>query len=145
MQLNTTSLYTIEAAIYMARHAGRPCSAVELEENLGIPSSYMYKATKMLKRAGIIRTVQGTYGGYMLMKAPHEITLYDMLLVTESSMDIAECIECEGSCTRQIEKCQLRKKLKDINMKLEMMLRGITIEDLAMDYVHSDDMSILAR
>lgn len=133
MQFNITSDYAIRTVLYLAKHYGRPCSATEVEKGTGVPSVYLYKVTRKLRNAKILKTVQGAQGGYILLKDPKEITLYDILYLTEPTMKINCCIE-NGKCSgNRIEACKVRRVFCHITKKIENEFKKIKIDSLIDD------------
>lgn len=131
MQFNITSDYAIRVVMYLSMNEGRACSAREIEENVKVPSSYMYKLTKELRKSGIITTEPGPKGGYRLLKSSKEITLYDVLFLTEQTMNINTCLDDERNCSRNCaNECIVRKVFKNINDEIGFLLKEITFNQL---------------
>ena len=65
-----------------------------------ISVSYLEQLMAMLKKAGLVKSSRGAYGGYQLGKPANEISVGDVLRVLEGSLDAASCpgIENDGSC-----------------------------------------------
>ncbi len=79
MQPNPKFLHLIEAVIYIAMHA-KP-NAVrghEVCRSLGLPERYLEPEFQILARQGVIRSVRGPRGGYVLAKERRNITLADI-------------------------------------------------------------------
>lgn len=130
MQFNITSDYAVRTVLYLAMNHGRPCSASELEREMGIPSQYLHKATRKLKQEHIIGTARGKDGGYILKKKADEISLYDILYLAEPTLKINACLE-NGECSAGRAKvCEVRKVLHQLNRKMEEELKHIKIGDL---------------
>lgn len=131
MQLNITSDYAVRVVLYLASNDGRVCSAKEIEENVKVPSSYLYKLTRELRNSGIITTEAGPKGGYKLLKSAKEITLYDVLFLTEQTMNINACLDDENNCSRNYaNKCSVRKVFNNINEEINLMLKSISFNQL---------------
>ena len=59
--------------------ADRPVPAARLAELHDVSSTYLAKQLQALSRAGLVRSVQGHAGGYVLTRAPGEITVLDVV------------------------------------------------------------------
>lgn len=133
MQFNNTSDYAIRVVLYLAINESRACSAKEIEENVNVPSSYLYKLTKELRKANILTTEQGPKGGYRLLKNAKEITLYDILSLTEQTMKINGCLEDKNNCSRNYAtECKVRKVFSKINKEINTHLKNTTLYSLTM-------------
>ncbi|WP_158098708.1 RrF2 family transcriptional regulator [Flavonifractor sp. An112] len=133
MQFSTTSDYAIRTVLYLALHAERCCTAGEIEENMKVPATYLHKVTKQLKNAGIVRAVKGNGGGYTLMKAADQTSLYDILSLTEQTLEINGCLENEAFCSRHsTDICPVRKVYTGLNAMLKEGLKQATIKQLLM-------------
>ena len=98
---------------------------------MGVPARYLNKVTKQLKSVGILRTIQGHGGGYALMKAPEQISLYDILSQTEQTMAINRCLENEEFCSRHAtDICPVRKVYAKINSTIADSLKATTVQTL---------------
>ena len=81
MKLSVKSEYAARAVLGLARHY--PESAAlrmeDVAEEQGVPPKYLPQILLELKARGIVRSVRGKEGGYLLARAPAEITLGDVL------------------------------------------------------------------
>jgi Rrf2 family cysteine metabolism transcriptional repressor len=77
MNISSRCEYGCRAVLELALHgqADTPMPASAIAEKRAIPEKYLVHILLQLKRAGIVRSVRGSQGGYMLGKAPEEITL----------------------------------------------------------------------
>lgn len=131
MQLNVTTDYAVRTVVYLAMHEGDCCSAADIEEKMVVPSGYLHKATKGLKEAGIVGTVQGPKGGYVLLKDPEDLTLYDVIACTEDTMEINACLGNDGFCNRHAQKdCPVRKAYCLINDSVHDAFKSVTIASI---------------
>ena len=134
MQFNTTSDYAIRTVLYLALNQNRCCTAKEIEIAMGVPARYLAKVTRKMKESCFLETVQGNGGGYRLLKKPEQISLYDILNLTEQTMEINGCLENELFCSRHATKnCPVRKVYSQINYNVSSALKAATISMLLGD------------
>ena len=81
MKLSVKSDYAARAVLGLARHySGSAALRVEdLAAEQAIPGNYLIQILIELKAQGIVRSLRGKEGGYMLAKPPAEISLGDVL------------------------------------------------------------------
>lgn len=86
----------------------------------------------MLKKAGMIDSVRGPKGGYSLKRAPHEVTVGDIIRVLEGPIEPVPCttMEEDGSVCNYIDKCVTRLVWKEAGEILSRYFDSITLLDL---------------
>ena len=115
---------------YLALHR-EIITAAELSAALKIPESYIPKITKKLKDANIVRACEGLKGGYVLIKEPEEISLFDIISSTEVTMKINRCLEEDGFCSRNAtDYCKVHKAFLKVQKVYEDSLRDVIIADM---------------
>ncbi len=130
MQFTLTTDYAIRTVFYLAKEK-QIRNAETLAVNLGIPLSYVPKVTSLLKKAGIIDAMEGVQGGYYLIKDPLKIALWDIISVTENTVQINRCLEKDHFCSRYaVETCPVRKVYKNIQEEFEDRFKNISISDM---------------
>lgn len=87
MQLNQSTDYAIRIILYLAK-AAQTVPSSKLSAALGISSRYLLQIGARLRDAGMIRVSYGNSGGYVLAKSPDEITLFDIMVLMEGSIQI---------------------------------------------------------
>ena len=87
MKLSTKGRYAVRAMLTLAlNQEGNPLSLREISRREGISEKYLEQIFLRLKRAGLIRTVRGVNGGYLLGRKPREISLTEILEGVEGSL-----------------------------------------------------------
>ena len=111
MHLSKTSKYAIKLLTYMATQDDEMFKSKELCEELDIPYKYLSAIITNLSKAGILHSSKGRNGGITFTKELNEITLKNIIDITESS-DIHQCIMGFGNC-KEHEKCLLHDSWKE--------------------------------
>lgn len=85
MNISSRCEYACRAAIELAIHeqSDVPITATTIAEKRFIPAKYLVHILLQLKRAGIVRSLRGASGGYMLARAAETISLYDVISAVE--------------------------------------------------------------
>jgi Rrf2 family transcriptional regulator, iron-sulfur cluster assembly transcription factor len=99
LSLGKRADYTVRAMVDLARHhgTGRRKTA-EIAEEMGIPVSYLPQLLAQLVRAGLVASVAGRKGGYVLARPPEEISLLDAIEVADGPMVALVCVLRGGPC-----------------------------------------------
>src|SRR5438270_8363085 len=81
MKMTRASAYALKALAYLARQkAGGPVpSHVMAEAARGIPKLFLLKCLLRATSAGLLRSVKGPNGGYVLARPPREITVLEII------------------------------------------------------------------
>ena len=84
-----------------------------------------------LRASGLIYTLRGNKGGYILGKEPQEITLYDVINPVEGSLAPVPCVDQAGFCARS-GFCAARQVWVDLKEKIIGELKSISLSDLVL-------------
>src|SRR5438309_3871483 len=72
--------YALRALLDLASQPpGRPAQSREIAARQGIPESYLNQLLVVLRRAGLVRSVRGAAGGYVLGREQHAIRAADVV------------------------------------------------------------------
>lgn len=130
MEISTQGRYGVRALIDLAVNSNsQAVSLREISERQNISERYLEQIFAELKKAGIIKSIRGAHGGYLLNKPPEEISLADILKVLEGK--IAPEIKIENE---QSEEAFFQTVTQEIWLKMENrimdLMESITLADL---------------
>jgi Rrf2 family cysteine metabolism transcriptional repressor len=130
MKLSTRSRYGLRAVLELAIDYGnKPMQIKTIADREDISSKYLEQLMSTLKSAGLVRSIRGPKGGYLLAKAPAEIKLSDVFLALEGPLITTECIEHPEFCVRCTD-CVTRQVWAEIHFAMMNVLDSQTMEDL---------------
>jgi len=87
MNLSTRARYGARAMVELAIYGTEvPVQAKEISRRQDIPVSYLSQLLHALRRAGLVRSIRGARGGYVLARPPSAISLLEILRVLEGSL-----------------------------------------------------------
>jgi len=79
MKVTTKGLYAVQMLVALTRHKqGKALNISDIEDRALVPYHYAEKLLLRLKRAGIVQSLRGVEGGYLISKKPREISLADI-------------------------------------------------------------------
>jgi len=114
--LSQKGRYALHALIVLAEHDGEePMMIADIAEEAGVPRKFLEQILLELRKRGILRSLRGRSGGYLLAKPPNEISFADIIRVTDGPLALAPCVsvmayhrceDCEDERT-----CAIRKVL----------------------------------
>lgn len=87
MRLSTRSTYGIRALVELALTAGHgPISATFIAKRQGLPIAYLEQLLHRMKRHGLVSSVRGPRGGYVLSRDAQRITMADVVGVLDGRL-----------------------------------------------------------
>lgn len=102
MKLSTKGRYGLRALIDLAQNSGEePVSITSISTRQDLSERYLEQLMSMLKKAGLVRSVRGAGGGYVLARKLEEISVGDVLRALEGSLEPVDCagFEPDGGCS----------------------------------------------
>jgi Rrf2 family protein len=133
MRLSTQSRYGVRAIFDIAYHSeGLETQVKDISRRQGISQRYLEQIFQKLKRAGIVGSKRGPSGGYFLNKKPEDITVGEVIQITEGDISPVLCVNPENSiqpCKRSGE-CVTQIIWGEAGKRLKGYFDSITIRDL---------------
>lgn len=132
MKLSTKSRYASRLMVNLAfSYQKGPAQLNEIARKEEISEKYLSQIVILLRGAGLIRSVRGAKGGYLLTRDPAQITLRDIVEVMEGGLNIVDCLKEEDACGRS-GKCLTRQVWDKVSLAIRTTLEEITLKDLAL-------------
>ncbi|MBO0603265.1 Rrf2 family transcriptional regulator [Sporosarcina sp. E16_3] len=123
MKISTKGRYGLTIVVELGSKFGEgPVPLRKIAEEQKLSEAYLEQLIPPLRNSGIVKSVRGAYGGYMLAKPPTEITAGDVIRILEGPIQVVEGLE--GSDIPQQE------LWKRIGEAVRSVLDTTTIEDL---------------
>lgn len=130
MQLNMATDYAIRSLLYLTC-IGRMAPASEVADQMCIPKQYLVTMSRKLKEAGLIDASSGVYGGYYLARSAEEITLLDIIRVTEGTTRINRCAQSKACCgLLDPADCPVCDVYEQLHQTVDELFAGVTLADL---------------
>lgn len=102
-------------------------NAKDLSGIIGVPLPTVSKVLKILTQGGILKSHQGSKGGYSLSKPANEISAVDIIEAVEGPVAITECSSIDG-CERD---CPVSNSWQQINHVVIDALKSLTLSDMS--------------
>ncbi|OHE07700.1 MAG: Rrf2 family transcriptional regulator [Sulfurimonas sp. RIFOXYD12_FULL_33_39] len=89
--LSTKGSYGLAAICELTKHKDdSPMHIKDIAQNANIPQNYLEQLLGKLRRAGIVKSIRGAKGGYVLAKDPENIKILDILVALEDELKIVD-------------------------------------------------------
>ncbi|MGD9123509.1 MAG: Rrf2 family transcriptional regulator [Desulfarculaceae bacterium] len=130
MKLSTRGRYGVRAMLELAMQSGEgPVPLRDLAARQEISAKYLEQLLIPLKGAGLVKSVRGARGGYMLAKEPPTITLYEIVRSLEGPLAPVECVQDPKYCDR-VGGCTVHLVWGEMGDMLVNFLDNLTLAEM---------------
>ncbi len=133
MLVSTKGRYALRLVTRIARDgSGSPMTLRIVSEEESISLKYLEQLVRPLLQAGLLASVRGKSGGYVLTKPAEDISVGDVLRAVEGTTSTVHCAALEkGQACPRVEKCPTVGFWAGLNQTVERYVNGVSIADLA--------------
>lgn len=131
MKISTKGRYALRLMLDLAIYnTGEPTSLKDVARRQKISEKYLEQIIAVLNRGGLVKSIRGAQGGYVLKKQPKDIKVGDILRLTEGDLAPVACVgqdpeECDmkSTCVTIFVWNKLAAAISDV-------VDNITLQDL---------------
>ncbi|MEM7653559.1 MAG: Rrf2 family transcriptional regulator [Pseudomonadota bacterium] len=132
MKLSTKGRYAVMAMVDLACHSsGHPIALADIAERQEISLSYLEQLFAKLRRGGLVKSVRGPGGGYLLAYAPRDMRISDIVLAVDEPLRVTRCRP--GSplgCKANKSRCLTHDLWEELGNQIQLFLSLVTIADV---------------
>ncbi|MFC3396416.1 Fe-S cluster assembly transcriptional regulator IscR [Brenneria rubrifaciens] len=129
MRLTSKGRYAVTAMLDVALHSQEgPVPLADISERQGISLSYLEQLFSRLRKNGLVASVRGPGGGYLLGKGADEIAVGMVISAVDESVDATRCQgreSCQGG-----DRCLTHTLWRDLSDRITDFLNSITLDEL---------------
>jgi Rrf2 family cysteine metabolism transcriptional repressor len=130
MKLSSRSRYGFRAILELALDYGKgPMQIKTISDRESISNKYLEQLIAMLKASGLVRSMRGPKGGYVLSRHPSEIRLSEIFTTLEGPLLTVECLDHPEICPRCAD-CVTRDLWAEMQEAVLKVLEGKTLQDM---------------
>lgn len=134
MKISTKGRYALRLMLDLAiNNTGEYIPIKKIAERQEISEKYLEQIITQISRAGFVRSVRGSQGGYQLANQPEDYTVGMILRLMEGELSPVACLDEPGSCDRA-DRCVTVDVWKQIKEAVENVVDNITLADLVKSY-----------
>jgi Rrf2 family transcriptional regulator, cysteine metabolism repressor len=136
MMFSTKAEYGVRVMAHLAGRSGDdPTSLGTIAEAEGLPLAYLEHLVQRLRRAGLVESRRGAYGGYSLARPAAEIPMAEVVQALEGAIAPIECISSDADgalvCAREGESpCPTKLLWTRVQGSIVRTLNEMTLADL---------------
>ena len=129
--VSTRGRYALRVIIDLAEHAKKGYVPMrEVAERQGLSLKYLERILPQLVADNLVEGVHGKGGGYRLSRDPAEISVAEVLKVSEGDIAPVACLEDGAKMCDRIDECRTLPVWKGLNECINEYLESVKIADL---------------
>ena len=133
MRLSSKARYAVRAMVSLNLYAqGAPVTLKDISSREDISLTYLEQLFVKLRRGGIVDSVRGPGGGYVLGRPADRIRVDEIIESVEESLVPVPCMDDDGQCSCA-NRCVTQSVWQGLGEKIRNFLSSITLEDLTRD------------
>jgi Rrf2 family protein len=130
LRLSTKGQYGVRAMFEVAKgYPDRPTTIKEIAERQEVSVAYLEQILNTLRKDGLISSIKGPGGGYVLNGPPSFVSIGAILRSLEGPVAITSCLNPVEGCSR-VDGCVTHLLWKSLGEKIEAFLNTISLDDL---------------
>lgn len=132
MKLSTKGRYAVMAMVDLATHTeGRPVSLADIADRQEISLSYLEQLFAKLRRGGLVRSVRGPGGGYLLAHSREETRISDIILAVDEPIRATRCTPGQPfGCRSNKSRCMTHDLWDELGNQIYLYLSSVTVADV---------------
>lgn len=134
MKISTKGRYALRLMLDLALCDGEVAIPLrDVAERQEISDKYLEQIVTQLARGGLVRSVRGAGGGYLLTRKPEEYSVGEILRQLEGSLAPVSCVN-GGACCERVDQCVTVELWQQIQAAVDGVVDNVTLADLVKRY-----------
>ncbi len=130
MRISAKGRYGLRALFDLALNYGQgPILIKDIARRQIIPEAYLEQIFLSLKKAGLVKSLRGAYGGYLLAREPQGINIKEIMDILEGADPVVPCLENAQVCSL-FKDCLLKDFWEELGQAQNSLMGRITLADL---------------
>lgn len=132
MRFSAKGEYGVMAILELALNSGQgPVQVRNIAKKQGIPVRFLEQVMSALKKAGLVESIRGAQGGYILARSSSEISLAQVLEAIDGPIRPMDCVSNgQTSLCRQAKDCIVKDVWEEVKVSIAGVLNSITLNDM---------------
>ncbi len=132
MKLSTKGRYAVMAMVDLAMHSdNKPISLADIADRQEISLSYLEQLFAKLRRGGLVRSVRGPGGGYLLAREDTETRISDIILAVDEPSRATRCTPGQPfGCRINKSRCTTHDLWEELGNQIYLYLSSVTVADV---------------
>ena len=137
MKLSTKGRYAVMAMVDIAAHTeGKPIALADVAERQEISLSYLEQLFGKLRRGGLVKSVRGPGGGYLLARGAADTRIADIIFSVDEPIKATRCTPGSPTgCTSNKSRCLTHDLWEELGNHIFLYLNSVSLADVVDDRV----------
>ena len=133
MRVSTKGRYAVTAMVDLCRHGGeRPLNLATIAARQEISLSYLEQLFSKLGRKGLVKSMRGPGGGFILAKPANQIFIADIVAAAEESLKTTNCSgDPNLGCKSDRSRCLTHNLWEELGVVIQNYLQSVTLADVS--------------
>lgn len=131
VRLSTKGRYAVMAMADLASHSqGRPVALADIAERQEISLSYLEQLFAKLRKGGVVRSVRGPGGGYLLARDARHLRISDIILAVDEPIQATRCTPgSPAGCHNNQTRCLTHELWEELGNQIYLYLSSVSLAD----------------
>ncbi|MGF0095660.1 Rrf2 family transcriptional regulator [Peptoniphilus sp. AGMB00490] len=131
MKLSTKGRYGLMAMYNLKENEGKgPIALKDIAKEENLSESYLEQLFSLLKKAGLVKSIRGAGGGYVLSRAPKDIAIGEIINALEGDISLSCCDLGKNINCGKLKDCATRDILSKLQGQIEDVMESMTLADM---------------
>jgi Rrf2 family iron-sulfur cluster assembly transcriptional regulator len=131
MNLTTKGRYAVMAMVDIASYGSNaPVSLADIAQRQNITVNYLEQIFLRLRKAGLVRSVRGPGGGYVILGESDEIKVSDIVIAVDESIKMTRCNGEGGGCMHDSARCKTHHLWAGLGRQIYNYLNSVSLADI---------------
>jgi len=132
VRLSTKGRYAVMALVDLAGHSnGRPVALADISGRQEISLSYLEQLFAKLRRAGLVKSVRGPGGGYLLARSADDTRISDAIMAVDEPIRATRCKPNSGTgCHSDKSRCLTHDLWEELSHQIHLFLNSVSLADV---------------
>ena len=131
MKVSTKGRYALRLMLDLAIHdTGENIALKTIAKRQGISGKYLEQIIGILAKAGFVKSVRGSSGGYRLSRPAETYTVGSILRQTEGSLAPVYCVDCDAEECEKAETCATSWVWEQVSRAISEVVDHLTLADV---------------
>lgn len=131
MKITTKGRYALRLMIDLAMGEDEYKTIKSISERQNVSGKYLEQIISVLSRAGLVKSIRGSQGGYKLTKQASEYTVGSILRTIEGSLAPVSCMDDNPNECPRSKRCATLELWEQLDIAIKNVIDNMTLHDLA--------------